>query len=189
MKNNDDMLTRQGTIYTLVDKDGYLIREDTNGERKRYALVGEGGGGGAELPENIVNTVNGQTGDVTLDIPELPESIVNSFNTLSGNIDYPKFEASENSAAFQLNFDGKTWFGKIKYLATPILRLIVTYSTVNSSNIQYMKDKYIILKTSDAFEGVTIYFNHTATYNYPEWITNAEFAMEPNKTYLTRKVR
>jgi hypothetical protein len=44
MKNNDDMLTRQGDVYTLVDKDGYLVREDTNGERKKYLLEGEGGG-------------------------------------------------------------------------------------------------------------------------------------------------
>jgi hypothetical protein len=48
MKNNDDMLTRQGDIYTLVDKDGYLVREDTNGERKKYLLEGEGGGGAAD---------------------------------------------------------------------------------------------------------------------------------------------
>lgn len=185
MKNNDDMLTRQGDVYTLVDKDGRLIREDINGGRKKYLLEGEGGGGGgAELPENIVNTVNGQTGDVTIDIPEFPESIVNSFNTLSGNVDWPKFKASGNTAAFHIDFTGKTYSGTIQYLGTPILRLRVTYPTVDNSNVQYMKDKYVIVQTSDTFQGVTVEFNHTATYNFPAWITNKEFVMEPNKTYL-----
>ena len=56
MKNNDDMLTRQGDVYTLVDADGYVVREDINGERKRYALEGEGGGGGG-VSESRVNTI------------------------------------------------------------------------------------------------------------------------------------
>lgn len=56
MKNNDDMLTRQGDVYTLVDADGYVVREDLNGERKRYALEGEGGGGGG-ISESKVNDI------------------------------------------------------------------------------------------------------------------------------------
>lgn len=39
-----------------------------------------------ELPENIVNTVNGETGDVVLDIPVLPDNIVNTVNGQSGDV-------------------------------------------------------------------------------------------------------
>lgn len=36
MKSNDDLLSVQGTVRTLVDAEGYLVREDIKGERKRY---------------------------------------------------------------------------------------------------------------------------------------------------------
>ena len=46
MKNNDDLLSVQQNIYTLVDKDGYLVREDVvTGERQRYPY----GSAGAEV--------------------------------------------------------------------------------------------------------------------------------------------
>ena len=45
MKNNDDLLSMQGNVYTLVDAEGYLVREDINGSRKRYPLTSEGGSG------------------------------------------------------------------------------------------------------------------------------------------------
>ncbi len=44
MRSNDDLLSVQGKIYTLVDSEGYLVREDIEGERTRYPLSG----GGAE---------------------------------------------------------------------------------------------------------------------------------------------
>lgn len=47
MKNNDDLLSMQGNVYTLVDAEGYLVREDINGSRKRYPLT-SGGGSGVE---------------------------------------------------------------------------------------------------------------------------------------------
>lgn len=37
MKNNDDLLSVQGSVYTVVDAEGYLVREDTKGERVRYS--------------------------------------------------------------------------------------------------------------------------------------------------------
>ena len=81
MKNNDDFLTRQGDIYTLVDANGYLVREDIKGERKRYLLQGEGGEGGG-----AVNSVNGQTGDVVIEIPTVPSKLVNSVNGKTGEV-------------------------------------------------------------------------------------------------------
>lgn len=52
MKNNDDLLSMQGNVYTLVDAEGYLVREDINGSRKRYPLTSGGeGGGGASYTE------------------------------------------------------------------------------------------------------------------------------------------
>lgn len=186
MKNNDDMLTRQGDVYTLVDKDGCLIREDINGDRKKYLLEGEGDGGGAELPENIVNTVNGQTGDVTLDIPELPANIVNTFNGLSGDINWPELVLQANSSisTTQINFTGSAYMGKITYFKTPVPKVAIIYPAVSSSNVKYMKDKYAIVKTSDTFTGPTVNFRNPTEDGYPEWITNKEFVMEPNKTYL-----
>ena len=39
MKNNDDLLSVQGNVYTLVDVEGYLVREDTlNATRFRYPV-------------------------------------------------------------------------------------------------------------------------------------------------------
>ena len=39
MKNNDDMLSKQGEVYILVDQDGYLVREDVeSGTRFRYPI-------------------------------------------------------------------------------------------------------------------------------------------------------
>ena len=47
MRSNDDLLSVQEiagtTIYTLVDSEGYLVREDIHGERQRYPLTGGGG--------------------------------------------------------------------------------------------------------------------------------------------------
>lgn len=38
MKNNDDLLSVQGSVYTLVDSEGYLVREDTKNGRFRYPI-------------------------------------------------------------------------------------------------------------------------------------------------------
>lgn len=183
MKNNDDMLTRQGDVYTLVDKDGYLVREDTNGERKKYLLEGEGGG---ELPENLVTSVNGQTGDVNINIPVLPKNIVNTFNTFTGEVDYPKFvtHTDVTSTSLSINFGGKTYLGEIGYYPTPVNKLTVTYQSVTSSNAKYMKDKYAIVQTSENFTGVTVNFKDPSEPGFSAWITNKEFVMEPNKIYL-----
>lgn len=180
MKNNDDFLALQGNVYTLVDKDGYLVRENTEGERKRYALEGEGGG----FEGDVVTSVNGQTGDVTLDIPTVPSKIVNTFNTFSGEIDYPKFVTNANTgSSLTINFGGQTYLGEIVYFKNPITSLTVQYQQASSSNVKNFKDKYAIVTTADNFSGVTTTFKTPAT-GMPEWITNKEFVMEPNKIYL-----
>ena len=50
MKNNDDLLSVQGSVYTVVDAEGYLVREDIKGERVRYLP----GGGGGSSTDNIL---------------------------------------------------------------------------------------------------------------------------------------
>ncbi len=59
MKNNDDLLSVQEyqgrTIYTLVDNEGYLVREDVQGERQRYPLTG----GGGEEVDPIFSSLSG----------------------------------------------------------------------------------------------------------------------------------
>jgi len=40
MKASDDLLSVQGTVRTLVDKEGYLVREDSLNGRYRYPLSG-----------------------------------------------------------------------------------------------------------------------------------------------------
>lgn len=227
----DRVIDDQGNVKTFSSgQDARLYYLDSEGNTKKYLLEGEaaGGGGGGELPENlvtsvngqtgdvildipelpgnivnsingqtgdvtieipefpasIVNTINGESGDVTIDIPDVPSSIVNTFNSLSGDVDYPKYVSSGNTTSFRINFTDSSYFGKIKYFSVSLYSLTVTYPSVNSSNVQYMKDKYVIVQTSDTFQGVTVEFQHTATSTYPEWITNKEFVMEPNKVYL-----
>ena len=51
MRANDDLLSVQNSIYTLVDSEGYLVREDTLGERKRYPL---NAGGSYEAGEGLI---------------------------------------------------------------------------------------------------------------------------------------
>jgi hypothetical protein len=179
MKNNDDFLAMQGNVYTLVDKDGYLVRENTEGERKRYALEGEGGFEG-----DVVTSVNGQTGDVTLNIPKLPDNLVNRFNTFTGDVDYPKFVTTENTgSSLTINFGKSTYLGEIRYYQNPVTTLTVQYQAPSSSNVMLFKDKYVIVKTSSSFTGVTASFKAGPS-GFPEWITNKEFVMEPNKIYL-----
>lgn len=38
MKSNDDLLSVQGTVRTLVDAEGYLVREDSQNGRWRYPI-------------------------------------------------------------------------------------------------------------------------------------------------------
>lgn len=159
MKNNDDMLTRQGDVYTLVDKDGYLVREDTNGERKKYLLEGEGGG---ELPENLVNT----------------------FNTFAGDIDYPKFVYDNNSATGVVNFSNKNYLGELVYFKNPVHTLSVFFQRPKADNVKYFKDKYVIVKTSELFNSVTVTLPNPTDETLSPWVTNKEFVVEPNKTYL-----
>lgn len=40
MKSNDDLLSVQGTVRTLVDAEGYLVREDSQDGRYRYPISG-----------------------------------------------------------------------------------------------------------------------------------------------------
>ena len=58
MKTNDDLLSVQEyqgrTIYTLVDNEGYLVREDVSGERQRYPF-----GGGGEEVDPIFTSLSG----------------------------------------------------------------------------------------------------------------------------------
>jgi hypothetical protein len=160
MKNNDDMLTRQGDVYTLVDKDGYLVREDTNGERKKYLLEGEGGG---ELPENIVNT----------------------FNTFTGDIDYPKFVSiTDNPGSFNIDFGGERFLGKITYYKNPVTRLALHFEQPDTNTVKLFKDKYVIVKTSDSFQALTLVLTDPTDETLSPWITNKEFVMESNKIYL-----
>lgn len=56
MLSNDDLLSVQNNIYTLVDAEGYLVREDIEGERKRYPF--EGGGGEYEAGSGIILSGN-----------------------------------------------------------------------------------------------------------------------------------
>jgi hypothetical protein len=183
MKNNDDMLTRQGDVYTLVDKDGYLVREDTNGERKKYLLEGEGGGG--ELPENIVTSVNGQTGDVNINIPVVPKNIVNTFNTFTGEVDYPKFVTiTDNPGSFNIDFGGERFLGKITYYKNPVTRLALHFEQPDTNTVKLFKDKYVIVKTSDSFQALTLVLTDPTDETLSPWITNKEFVMESNKIYL-----
>jgi hypothetical protein len=219
----------QGNVKTFSSgQDARLYYLDFEGNTKKYLLEGEAAGGG-ELPENLVTSVNGQTGDVTLDIPEVPKNIVNSingqtgdvninipeipgnivnsingetgdvtlefpelpanivntFNGLSGEIEWPKYVVeTQNAHSLVIAFNAKLYFGEIHYLANPLVYLGVTFPSVDEYNVQYMKDKYVIVRTADTFEGVTVQFQQTNTTSYPEWITNKEFVMEPNKVYL-----
>lgn len=67
MKNNDDLLSVQGSVYTLVDAEGYLVREDTKNGRFRYPTSGGGGGGteysagsGLLLNDNNAFSIDGE---------------------------------------------------------------------------------------------------------------------------------
>ena len=103
MKNNDDMLTRQGDVYTLVDKDGRLIREDINGDRKKYLLEGEGGeGGGGGVSESEVNDIvdekitdfkNNELNDI---VDNKIESLEDELNDVIDNKVNAKFEEYAN---------------------------------------------------------------------------------------------
>jgi len=57
MKNNDDLLSVQGSVYTLVDAEGYLVREDILGQRTRYPVKDDDtkyeAGEGLELSGNV----------------------------------------------------------------------------------------------------------------------------------------
>jgi hypothetical protein len=77
-----------------------------------------------ELPENIVNTINGKSGNVTLDIPVLPEKIVNTINGQSGVVtlnipqqlkagDNVKIENNEINVQGFIYKDSQTSFGSI----------------------------------------------------------------------------
>ena len=62
MFTSDDLISVQGNIYTLVDKDGYLVRENAPaGERVQYSLSGGGGGGGTEYSAGSGLILNGTT--------------------------------------------------------------------------------------------------------------------------------
>lgn len=182
MKNNDDFLARQGDVYTLVDANGYLVREDISGERKKYLLEGEGGG---NLPENIVSSVNGQTGDVTLEIPVLPENIVTSVNGQTGDIDYPKFVVYDNNnTTAGVNFANKSYLGELAYFKNPANKFSVFFPRPREENVKDLKNKYVIVKTSELFDSLTLTLTDPTDETLVPWITNKEFVMEPNKTYL-----
>lgn len=134
------------------------------------------------VPNKIVNTINGQTGDVVIEIPTIPEfptipeKIVTSFNGLSGDVTYPKYVEVVNDGMIGHLFDfdnDENLYGKITYLKNAIPSLTVNlYLTTEKC-----KEAYVIVKTNENFSGLTVEFSE-------EIITNAEFVMEPNKTYL-----
>lgn len=185
MNLNDKVIDDQGNVKTFASgQDARLYYLDFEGNEKKYLLEGDGGGG-VELPENIVNTINGQTGDVVIDIPELPEKIVNTFNTFTGDIEYPRFVTHANTeTSLTINFGSRNYLGEIAYYQNPVESLTVSYKQASSSNVKNFKDKYVIVKTGENFTGVTVTFEAPYTEDYSEWITNKEFVMEPNKVYL-----
>ena len=87
MKNNDDLLSMQGNVYTLVDAEGYLVREDINGSRKRYPLNSEGGGGGIEYKQGNGIVINDDTISINeADVKDIVNQFINYESDIPGSI-------------------------------------------------------------------------------------------------------
>jgi len=123
MKASDDLLSVQGTVRTLVDADGYLVREDSLNGRTRYPVKDDDtkytAGSGLVLSGNtfsIDNTValksdlfSGSYNDLT-DKPTIPTKVSelqNDSGFISGYTETDPIFSSISGNLVQLNQQGK----------------------------------------------------------------------------------
>ena len=113
MKNNDDFLSRQGSVYTLVDDEGYLVREDpATNFRERYSLTDIDtkyqAGYGLELSGNtflidqsITPDKDAVTGMISASISGLQEDV----DKLKTNLQPIKIDPIASDYTFTLEYD------------------------------------------------------------------------------------
>ena len=113
MKNNDDFLSRQGTVYTLVDSEGYLVREDPKTNfRERYSLTDIDtkyqAGYGLELSGNIFlvdESIIPNKTEVNELISASVSGIQNDVDFLKTNLQPIKIASIASDYTFELEYE------------------------------------------------------------------------------------
>lgn len=117
MRSNDDLLSVQGNVYTLVDAEGYLVREDIKNGRWRYPVKDDDtkytAGSGLILNENefsidFTQVAQAYTAGNGLSLSgqefSINTSIVATKSDLS-NKDAIKVDVDPISGTFELSYD------------------------------------------------------------------------------------
>ena len=113
MKNNDDMLSKQGEVYILVDQDGYLVREDVeSGTRFRYPISDDDtkykAGEGLILSGDtfsVDKTMIPSTSDVNTMINGSISGLQTDVSFLKTNKHYIKHATEASDYTFELEYD------------------------------------------------------------------------------------
>lgn len=101
MRSNDDFLSRQGSVYTLVDSQGFLVRQDpfTN-FRERYSL-----GNGQDYQAGTGLILSGNTFSIDSSIIPDKNEVSGMISGYQTNLQSVKVDSTASDFTFTLEYD------------------------------------------------------------------------------------